>query len=146
MDKMFWEFTLTAVAVFLITVLLTRWLIPYLKSKKMGQKILDIGPRWHKSKEGTPTMGGVAFILSTLIVNAVVAIYSFSSGHSSELKGLALTLGLATVNGLIGIIDDRCKLLKKANQGLLWYQKLLLQLVAAAAYLFALEKVTRIDA
>ncbi len=145
MDRMFWEFTLTAVAVFLITVLLTRWLIPYLKSKKMGQKILDIGPRWHKSKEGTPTMGGVAFILSILIVNAVVAIYAFSAGHSAELKGLALTLGLATVNGLIGIIDDRCKLLKKANQGLLWYQKFLLQLVAAAAYLFALGRVGYID-
>lgn len=145
MDIMFWEFTLTAVAVFLITVLLTRWLIPYLKSKKMGQKILDIGPRWHKSKEGTPTMGGVAFILSILIVNAAVAIYAFTSGHSAELKGLALTLGLATVNGLIGIIDDRCKLLKKANQGLLWYQKFLLQLVAAAAYLFALGRVGYID-
>lgn len=145
MDIMFWEFTLTTVAVFLITVLLTRWLIPYLKSKKMGQKILDIGPRWHKSKEGTPTMGGVAFILSILIVNAVVAIYAFASGHSAELKGLALTLGLATVNGLIGIIDDRCKLLKKANQGLLWYQKFLLQLVAAAAYLFALGRVGYID-
>ena len=145
MDRMFWEFTLTAVTVFLVTALLTRWLIPYLKSKKMGQKILDIGPRWHKSKEGTPTMGGVAFILSTLIVNAGVAIYAFASGHSSELKGLALTLGLATVNGLIGIIDDRCKLLKKANQGLLWYQKLALQLIAAAAYLFALGRVGYID-
>ena len=145
MDRMFWEFTLTTVAVFLITVLLTRWLIPYLKSKKMGQKILDIGPRWHKSKEGTPTMGGVAFILAILIVNAAVAIYAFAFGHSAELKGLALTLGLATVNGLIGIIDDRCKLLKKANQGLLWYQKLILQIVAAGAYLFALGAVGYID-
>ena len=49
-------FLVTAV----ITAVILRFLIPYLKSIKMGQKILDIGPRWHKSKEGTPTMGGVS--------------------------------------------------------------------------------------
>ena len=43
---------------FVITVVISHKLIPVLKSKKMGQKILEIGPRWHKSKEGTPTMGG----------------------------------------------------------------------------------------
>ncbi len=140
MKTMLWEFTAVMVAVFVVTLLLTRWLIPYLKSKKMGQKILDIGPRWHKSKEGTPTMGGIAFILATLLVNCIFAIYAFCFSDVRELRGLALTLGLATANGLIGIIDDRCKLLKKQNQGLLAYQKFLLQLAGAGAYLFALNR------
>lgn len=48
-----------AVVSFIISVILGRIFIPVLKSIKMGQKILDIGPRWHKSKEGTPTMGGL---------------------------------------------------------------------------------------
>ena len=64
------EFLISFIGVFLVTVLLLKWLIPVLKSKKVGQKILDIGPRWHKSKEGTPTMGGVAFIMAILIAMA----------------------------------------------------------------------------
>ena len=53
---------------FLVTVLISKKLIPVLKSHKMGQPILDIGPRWHKSKEGTPTMGGLAFIAAAVLV------------------------------------------------------------------------------
>jgi phospho-N-acetylmuramoyl-pentapeptide-transferase len=145
MKEMILEFMISTTAVFVLTVLFTRWLIPYLKSKKMGQKILEIGPRWHKSKDGTPTMGGVAFILATLIVMALVAVYTFVFSDASELRPLALTLGLATINGLIGIIDDRCKLLKKENQGLLAYQKFLLQVAAAIVYLFALNRTGYID-
>ena len=59
-------FATVAVTVFLLTVLAERILIPILRSHKLGQKILDIGPRWHKSKEGTPTMGGIAFIFAML--------------------------------------------------------------------------------
>lgn len=145
MERMILEFAISATAVFVLTVLFTHWLIPYLKSKKMGQKILEIGPRWHKSKDGTPTMGGVAFILATLIVTLAVAVYAFVFADASELRPLALTIGLATINGLIGIIDDRCKLLKKENQGLLAYQKFLLQVLAAAVYLFALNRTGYID-
>ena len=50
-----------------LTVAAARYVIPILKSKKMGQPILEIGPRWHKSKEGTPTMGGVTFIFAVLV-------------------------------------------------------------------------------
>ena len=145
MTEMILGFTISATAVFVLTVLFTYKLIPYLKSKKLGQIILDIGPRWHKSKDGTPTMGGIAFILATLIVMVGVAIYSFVFAQASELRPLALTLGLATINGLIGVIDDRCKLLKKENQGLLAYQKALLQVGAAIAYLFALNRTGYID-
>ena len=53
---------------FVMTAVILRFLIPYLKSKKMGQKILDIGPRWHKSKEGTPTMGGLSLLIAISLV------------------------------------------------------------------------------
>ena len=56
-------FAASLILTFLLTVLISRKLIPALKSRKMGQKILDIGPRWHKSKEGTPTMGGILIML-----------------------------------------------------------------------------------
>ena len=145
MERMTWEFLITGGAVFALTALILRWLIPILKSKKMGQKILEIGPRWHKSKEGTPTMGGVAFILAILITMLCASVYMLVFSDISELKPFALTLGLATINGLIGFIDDRCKLLKKQNEGLTWIQKLSLQIIAAAVYLFALTRVGYVD-
>ena len=57
----------------LATILLATAFIPVLKSVKMGQKILDIGPRWHKSKEGTPTMGGLFFLVPMVIIGAALA-------------------------------------------------------------------------
>ena len=66
---------------FFLTVGISKKLIPILASHKMGQKILDIGPRWHKSKEGTPTMGGLAFIVASVICGtiATAVIWVFSS-------------------------------------------------------------------
>ena len=81
-----------AVLVFLLTVLSLRILIPKLRSMKMGQKILDIGPRWHKSKEGTPTMGGLGFVIPVLAVLTLAMIYIRTSGASSSVLPLALTL------------------------------------------------------
>ena len=145
MDTMIWEFLISGTAIFALTALITRWLIPFLKSKKMGQKILEIGPRWHKNKDGTPTMGGIAFILATLIVMLGASVYMLVFSEVEEFKALALTLGLATINALIGVIDDRCKLMKKQNEGLTSIQKLLLQILAAAVYLFALSRGGYVD-
>ncbi len=136
---------ISAVSVFVLTWLVSRKVIPILKSHKVGQKILDIGPRWHKSKEGTPTMGGICFILSILLTMTAVFVYSAVKGKASVLIPLALTLGLATVNGMIGFIDDYTKLVKKQNEGLLAYQKFLLQLAAAAAYVFVLQRTGHIN-
>ena len=54
---------IVAVIAFAVTALLGYVVIPYLRKLKFGQTILDIGPNWHKSKQGTPTMGGVMFIM-----------------------------------------------------------------------------------
>ena len=60
---------------FVGTAVLLYYLIPFLKSKKVGQKILDIGPRWHKDKEGTPTMGGIAFLIFITVVSGGFLLY-----------------------------------------------------------------------
>ena len=59
-------FLTALILTFVITAVSARILIPKLKSMKLGQHILDIGPRWHRSKEGTPTMGGISFIIASL--------------------------------------------------------------------------------
>ena len=115
----FWiQFGIAAGVTFLLTALLGRIIIPILRGKKVGQKILDIGPNWHKSKEGTPTMGGVCFILAILLCLCGFAVFYLLRKGQERLIPLALTLALAVMNGLIGFVDDFCKLMKKQNQGL----------------------------
>ena len=145
MDQIIIEYSAILISVFVLSAVILRFLIPVLKSKKVGQKILEIGPRWHKTKEGTPTMGGVAFIIAILVSVCVLSVISLIMGNSEQLLPLAFTLGLATINGLIGFIDDRCKLLKKENEGLKAYQKFALQVIAAAIYLFAMSRIGFVD-
>ena len=132
-------FAIGAAAVFALTVAAERILIPILRSHKLGQKILDLGPRWHKSKEGTPIMGGLGFILAALVVMAVFFVVRGVQGRGAEYIPLALTLGLAVGNGAIGFVDDYCKLVRKQNEGLTWKQKLFLQLALATAYVVVMS-------
>ena len=122
-----------------ITVLISRYLIPVLKSRKMGQRILDIGPRWHKSKEGTPTMGGLAFIAASALTGAAGAIFLTIESSFAAALPVLLTLTYGLLNGLIGVIDDNAKLRHKQNEGLTAGQKYALQLLAAALYLAAMR-------
>lgn len=122
----------------LATVLLATAFIPVLKSVKMGQKILDIGPRWHKSKEGTPTMGGLFFLVPMVIIGAVLA---FLKNEPILLVHLVFLLA----NGAIGFADDYVKFFKKQNEGLTPPQKMVLQFAAATAYVFALKSFGCID-
>ncbi len=128
-------FVLTIALTFGLTVAISRKLIPFLKSKKMGQKILDIGPRWHKSKEGTPTMGGFAFIIASVVVGLLGAVYFAVTDGLRTTLPFILTLALGVAGGLIGCIDDSAKLRKAQNEGLTAGQKYILQVVAAALYL-----------
>lgn len=135
MDMMYLEAGLMLVAVFLLTVLIGRIMIPVLKGLKAGVRILEIGPRWHKSKEGTPIMGGICFILAMLISTLVLFLVALRRGEIYGLLPMALTLVLAVGNGLIGFVDDFCKLFKKQNEGLLPWQKVVLQLLIGVLYL-----------
>lgn len=144
-ERMLIEFFSMTLGVFLVTWLILRKLIPVLRSKKIGQKIYEIGPRWHKGKEGTPIMGGLAFIIAALLgVLVLTGVYIYF-GRADELLGVWLTLALALLNGLIGFFDDYTKLIKKQNQGFLAWQKLLLQIIVAAVYLWAMSVCGFID-
>ncbi|MBQ8741878.1 MAG: phospho-N-acetylmuramoyl-pentapeptide-transferase [Clostridia bacterium] len=129
-------FLISLVASFALTVLFSRVLIPKLKSLKVGQKILDIGPRWHKNKEGTPTMGGIAFIAANIIVFTILTVVLAVAKKDIDFAKLIICFAFAISNAVIGIIDDRAKIFKKQNQGLTAPQKYLLQLVSAALFLF----------
>ncbi len=138
------------VLAFAITGLLGYTVIPYLHKLKFGQTILDIGPVWHKNKQGTPTMGGVMFIIAVLLsIPSAISIGKIcglltESGiieHFGEenriipfIAGIVLALGMA----FIGFIDDYIKVVKKRNLGLTARQKTLLQLLLGVAYLATL--------
>ncbi|MBQ2732636.1 MAG: phospho-N-acetylmuramoyl-pentapeptide-transferase [Clostridia bacterium] len=132
---------------FVLTALITRKLIPILKSKKMGQKILDIGPRWHKSKEGTPQMGGLAFFCVITLLGGVLLLCAALGGAADRNMciGGALALFLGTANGFVGMFDDWRKLQKKQNEGLTASQKYLLQVLCAGLYLAGMKAAGLID-
>lgn len=126
-----WNIALPAVLSFLLSALLLKLFIPILRKVKLGQKILEIGPSWHKSKEGTPVLGGLFFLLSTAAAFACWLLYS-KSGWNAQLGGIAL---LALLSGMTGFVDDYVKLFKKRNKGLTAKQKMLLQFVTAGLFL-----------
>ena len=128
------EFACVALAVLIITGISEYFLIKLLRAHHVGQKILEIGPNWHKAKEGTPFMGGLGFIFAILVVMTVFVIAKAVADTASRYIPLALTLAFAVANGAIGFVDDYCKLQKKENEGLTSKQKLLLQIVVASAY------------
>lgn len=132
-------YAVCTVLVFVLTVAALRLLIPKLRSMKMGQKILDIGPRWHKSKEGTPTMGGIAFAVPVTVVTAALLALAPTLGINVPTAPVLLTLLLAVGNGVIGVIDDLTKFRKKQNEGLTAPQKYALQLAMAGAFLALLR-------
>ena len=139
---------IAALVSFITGVVLYRIFIPVLRRQKLGQKILEIGPAWHKSKEGTPNMGGLIFIVSCVIATAVGMIVfhsvvipdgeGVSPAFEKTAKKLFALFALPLLNGLIGFVDDYIKLFKKRNKGLSATQKLVLQFIAAGLYLYGM--------
>lgn len=128
-------FILAVLLSFAVTALLAKKFIPFLISRKLNQPIYEIGPRWHKSKAGTPTMGGIFFIAAIVLT---VGVLSFFAIDKEFLAPLWLTLGMAVLFAAVGFIDDYAKLIKKQNEGLKAYQKFILQSIVAAAYISAM--------
>lgn len=131
-----------AVLSFVITVILEKKFIPLLMRIKMGQKILEIGPRWHKSKEGTPTMGGIFFISAIYIT--VIAMAGYFAIMNNDISLLILMVFMF-INGLIGFADDYVKFIKKRNKGLSPMQKMIFQFASAAMFLLSLEMADILD-
>ena len=136
----------TALTAFFLSAWLGKRFIPVLHRLKFGQTIREEGPAWHKSKQGTPTMGGILFIAAMVIVTVVVAaacqlllpVKPVQEGGFVEnvrwIAGLLMAVGF----GAIGFADDYIKVVKKRNLGLTSRQKLLGQLVVATAYALTL--------
>ena len=142
-----WTFC-AAIAAFLISAVTGKFLIPFLHKLNFGQTILEEGPKWHKSKQGTPIMGGIMFIIAIVAVSVISTVVYMLTGSgfietyfsdiSREVTFIFAGLGLALANGLIGFIDDYTKVVKKRNLGLTAIQKLVLQFAVAGAYLATL--------
>lgn len=131
-------YLLVSVIAFAVTAVLGKWMIPFLHKLKFGQTIREVGPSWHKSKQGTPTMGGIMFILGIAIamIGCLPIFYSFGMEEAVLLKAKTFAgLGMAVAFGVIGFMDDYISILKKRNLGLTERQKLVLQFAVAAAYL-----------
>ena len=127
---------LALVMAFIVAVIVGRFYIPWLRRMKAGQEIRQDGPTWHMSKAGTPTMGGVIFITGCTFVCLTVGFESMRQGDYTHI----FVLLFALVFGAIGFLDDWEKLRKKQNLGLSAKAKILLQLVAALAFVLLLRK------
>ena len=133
---------ITALGGFGVTAVLGFWLIPLLHRLKFGQTIREIGPKWHKNKQGTPTMGGIMFI-SGIAAAALLCVpmYYAQGGRETPLMLSRVFggLGMAVGFGAIGFMDDFISIMKKRNLGLTEKQKLALQFLVAGAYLLSMR-------
>lgn len=123
------------VLAFAFSTVFGKFYIPWLRRQKAGQEIKEIGPTWHMSKAGTPTMGGVMFILAAAFVLLTVGFEGMLNGNYVHI----FVFLFALVFGLIGFLDDWEKLKKKQNLGLTPKAKFLLQLVAALVFVLLMR-------
>ena len=115
---------------FILTAVVLPLLIPVLHRFKFGQTIREIGPKWHEKKNGTPTMGGVCFLLISSIISFVVC----------QSPALKLSVGAAFLFGVIGFADDFIKIYFKRNLGLTETQKLIFQTLVSVTFLILAVK------
>lgn len=142
LDKLFPLYILIFFTAMLLTATIEKRLIPRLVMHA-EQPIYAEGPRWHMKKKGTPTMGGIAFLLavaSVLILTSLFSIYFLSNRIAISLISALL---YAMSNSFIGIIDDYEKLKKRENAGLTPRQKIILQLIAAILFISARQILLR---
>ncbi|MBE6934009.1 MAG: phospho-N-acetylmuramoyl-pentapeptide-transferase [Ruminococcaceae bacterium] len=108
-------------------------LLPVLRALKAGQSIREVGPTWHNSKAGTPMMGGLFFIFSAIL--CVVGNLPVMTDYT-----VIYVLALSLCFGLVGFLDDFCKVKFKRNLGLTSIQKALLQMAVSALFVYLLVK------
>ncbi|UXU54225.1 phospho-N-acetylmuramoyl-pentapeptide-transferase [Staphylococcus agnetis] len=130
---------LIAIIAFIITAVLVPVLIPTLKRMKFGQSIREEGPESHMKKTGTPTMGGLTFLISAIVTTLIASF--FVDTASPLLLLVFVTLGF----GLIGFIDDYIIVVKKNNQGLTSKQKFLAQIVIAVIFFIVAKGMNAFD-
>ena len=122
---------------FLFATAFGKFYIPWLRKQQAGQEINENGPTWHMAKTGTPTMGGVIFILAVTFVCLTIGLPSLVKGNWVHI----FVLLFALVFGAIGFLDDWEKLKKKQNLGLTASKKFLLQLAAALVFVLLMRRI-----
>lgn len=146
----FWIEIVVGLLSFVIAAIGGKALIPFLHKLKFGQPIkVEFGPKWHAGKQGTPTMGGLLFMISSVLASAVgYVLYrmfadSALDADSTEMTNAALRMLSAVVFcilfGLIGFIDDFTKVARKKNDGLSPMQKIVFQVVVAIGWLLVMR-------
>ena len=138
-------FLLTFALTLVLTVTLIRILLPMLKRRHIGQKILEIGPAWHRPKEGTPTMGGVSFVIASFFALLIVGALLANALPPLFWRPLLFTFLYALCNAAIGLIDDMTKFQRAQNEGLTPTQKLILQISLSTLYLTLLRVYGYVD-
>lgn len=121
---------------FAISVILGPVVIPFLRRLKVGQTVRDEGPQSHLKKNGTPTMGGILFLIGTVITSLI-----FVKDYPDIIPILFLMLGF----GLIGFLDDYIKVVLKRSMGLRAWQKFGLQIVVTGVFSFYLIHYTGVS-
>lgn len=130
---------LPAMLAFAITAALGPALIRWLRVLKYGQEIREEGPSWHQKKSGTPTMGGIMFIIgSGLAILINLLFLRLTDRLPREMTKALILFAVSLCFGAVGFIDDYIKVVKKRNLGLTPLRKFLLQLLFAAAYVAAM--------
>lgn len=117
---------------FLVSAVSGRYLIPFLRRLKAGQTERSDGPQSHLKKTGTPNMGGLMILLGVTL-----ACFLPFRGQRNTIPVLILTIGF----GLIGFADDYIKVVKKSSDGLLAWQKFLLQVLVSLLFAFYVQKI-----
>ena len=121
-------------AAFVLTVILAPIGIPLLRRLKFGQSIREEGPQSHQKKAGTPTMGGIIFLISIIAVTIICGLY-FELFTTQTIVLLIVFVGF----GVIGFLDDGIKVILKRNLGLTSLQKLFGQIVISIAAFLLLK-------
>lgn len=137
-----WVLAAAAVGGFCITAVSGIFLVPALHRLHFGQTIREDGPTWHSKKNGTPTMGGLCFMLGVLAsLGLVFLMYQQRAPElfgAHEVQAALLVLFLAFGSGAIGFLDDFIKVVLHRNLGLLAWQKIVLQVAVTVGFLLGL--------
>ena len=133
-------YCLAIVIAAVITGLLGYFMVPFLHKIKFGQTIREVGPSWHKNKQGTPTMGGLMFIIGSSVAAVICIAFLWLNGSAeTQLMLVKVVAGalMAVGFGIVGFLDDYISIKKHRNLGLTEIQKLILQFIIVGAYLLS---------
>ena len=124
------QFLVPLMSGFVITVIFMPLFIGYLRFKKEGQTIREEGPKWHAKKNGTPTMGGLLFIIAAVVSSIWVGLFLKQLTNS-----LLIAIFILVLYGILGFSDDFIKVFRKQNLGLRAWQKLLGQIIGGIVFI-----------